>query len=128
VPFAQSLRVWCGPWDRDVPRRALHVRVDAREGSFWRLRVAVADVRKRPVVRLPNSFLWNEPRGALLFALDGDNELSSAEEEARGRISFGKVRCGHRLAVRFRVRAVLGSELFAGDPLRVRGAFRASTG
>jgi hypothetical protein len=29
-------------------------------------------------------------------------------EEARGRLSFGNVRCGRRLAVRFRVRAVLG--------------------
>jgi hypothetical protein len=126
VQFAQNLRVWCGPWERDVPRRTLHVRAGAREGPFWQLDAVVADVRRRPVVRFPHSFVWNRPTGAQLFAVDGENELSSAEEEASGRISFGRVRCGRRLAVRFRVRAVLGSEFFGGDALTMRGSFRAS--
>ena len=127
VPFAPSLRVNCGPWERGVPRRTLHIRVGVRGGPFWQLRVVVADVKRRPVVRFPHSFVFNRPTGAEVFAFDPDNEASSAEEEASGRISFGAVRCGRRLAVRFRVRAVLGSEFFDGEPLTMRGSFRAST-
>jgi hypothetical protein len=126
IQAAQNLRVWCGRWDRDVPRRTLHIRAGAREGPFWQLRAVVADVRRRPLVRFPHSFVWNRPTGAQLFAVDGDNEVSSSEEEASGQISFRRVRCGRRLAVRFRVRAVLGSELFGGDPVTMRGSFRAS--
>ena len=127
VQFAQNVRVWCGRWERDVPRRTLHIRVGARDEPFWQLSAVVADVRRRPVVRFPHSFVWNRPTGAQLFAVDGANEVSSSEEEASGRISFGTVRCGRRLAVRFRVRAVLGSEFFGLDPLTMRGSFRAST-
>ena len=124
--LAQSLRVWCGPWASDVPRRSLHVRAGARGGPFWQLDAVVADVREHPVVRFPHSFVFDRPTGAQLFAVDGDNEASSAEEEASGRITFTRVRCGRRLAVRFRVDAVLGSELFGGEALTMRGSFRAS--
>ena len=127
VPFAPSLRVNCGPWERGVPRRTLHIRVGVRGGPFWQLRVVVADVKRRPVVRFPHSFVFNRPTGAEVIAFDSDNEASSAEEEASGRMSFGAVRCGRRLAVRFRVRAVLGSEFFDGEPLTMHGSFRAST-
>jgi hypothetical protein len=126
VQVAQNLRVWCGRWERDVPRRTLHIRAGARRGPFWQLDAVVADVRRRPVLRFPHSFVWNQPTGARLFAVDGANEASSSEEEARGRISFGTVRCGRRLAIRFRVRAVLGSEFFGGDALTMRGSFHAS--
>ena len=126
VQLAQNLRVWCGRWERDVPRRTLHISAGARRGPFWRLDAVVADVRRRPVVHFPHSFVWNKPTGAQLFAVDGHNEVSSSEEEASGQISFGKVRCGQRLAVRFRVRAVLGSEFFDGDALTMRGSFQAS--
>ena len=126
VLVAPDLRVWCGRWERDVPRRTLHIRVGVAGSPVWQLDAVVADVRRRPVVRFPHSFVWNKPTGARLFAVDGDNEASSAEEEASGRISFGRVRCGRRLAVRFRVRATLGSELFDGDSLTLRGSFRAS--
>jgi hypothetical protein len=126
VQFAQNLRVWCGPWERDVPRRTLHIRAGGPGGPFWQLSAVVADVRRRPIVRFPHSFVWDRPTGAQIFAVDGGNEVSSSEEEASGRISFRRVRCGRRLAVRFRVRAVLGSELFDGDALTMRGSFRAS--
>jgi hypothetical protein len=126
VQFAQNLRVWCGRWEREVPRRTLHIRAGAPEGPFWQLNAVVADVRRRSVVRFPHSFVWDRPTGAQLFAVDGDNEVSSSEEEASGQISFGTVRCGRRLAVQFRVRAVLGSEFLEGDVLTTRGSFRAS--
>jgi hypothetical protein len=126
IQLAQNLRVWCGRWERDVPRRTLHIRAGARGGPVWQLRAVVADVRRRRVVRFPHSFVWNRPTGAQLFAVDGANEVSSSEEEASGQITFGRVRCGRRLAVRFRVRAVLGSEFFDGDELTMRGSFHAS--
>jgi hypothetical protein len=126
VQIAQNLRVWCGPWEPDVPRRTLHIRAGAREGPFWQLSAVVADVRRQPIVRFPHSFVFDQPTGAQLFAVAGDNEVSSSEEEASGQISFARVRCGRRLAVRFRVRAVLGSEFFEGEALRMRGSFRAS--
>jgi len=125
VQFPLNLRVWCGRWDSDAPTRALHVRVGAAGGPLWHLSAVVADVRRRPVVRFPHSFVFDDPSRAQLFAAEGTNELSSSEEEASGRITFTRVRCGRRLAVRFRIRAVLGSEV-SGDPLTVRGSFRAS--
>jgi hypothetical protein len=124
VAFAREVRVWCGRWERDVPVRTLHVRVGGA-GALWHLRAVVADVRRRPVVRLPHEFVFDEPSGAHLFAADGENELSSLEEEGTGRITFERVRCGRRLAVRFRVRGELGSEFFDGPRLAVRGSFSA---
>ena len=126
IQVAQNLRVWCGPWERDVPRRTLHITVGARKGPVWQLRAVVADIKRRPVVRFPHFFIFDQPTGAQLFAAAGKNEASTAEEEASGRISFSRVRCGQRLAVRFRVRAVLGSEFFEGDELTMRGSFSAS--
>jgi hypothetical protein len=58
----------------------------------------------------------------LLFAVDrGENEVSSAEEEASGRIVFERAGCLPRPHVTFRVQATLGSEYFDGEPVRVRG-------
>jgi hypothetical protein len=126
VEYPFAVRVWCGHWEPHVPVRTLHLRIGwSRPTSHWSLSAVVADVRRRPVVRLPRMFVWNAPKGALLFATDGQNELSSAEEEASGRIRFDRVRCGRHLAVRFRIRAVLGSEFLDGEPLSVRGRFHA---
>jgi hypothetical protein len=77
-------------------------------------------------VRFPHSFVFDKPTGALLFAADGRNEASSAEEESSGRMTFTRARCGRTtLDVRFRVDAVLGSEFFDGAPVRIRGSFSA---
>jgi hypothetical protein len=124
VAFPWKVRVWCGRWEREVPERALHVRVGGRRAG-WELRAVVADVRRDPVVHLPHFFVWNEPSEATLFATDGDNELSTNEEEASGRVTFTRVRCGRCLAVRFRVDGVLGSEFSDGDEWTVRGSFSA---
>ncbi len=126
VDYPGAVRVWCGPWETDVPVRSLHVQVGARGRPFWRMSAVLADVRRDPVVRFPHSFVFDRPSEAILFALDGTNELSSAEEEASGRMTFRRARCGPRLRVRFRVDAALGSEFSDGEPLRVRGSFAAS--
>lgn len=125
VAYPSRVRVWCGPWERDVPVRAIHVQVGVRGKPYWRMSAVVADVNRRRVVELPHSLVFDQPTGALLFAVDGTNELSSAEEEAAGRIVFRRARCGRRLSVRFRVTATLGSEYSDGQPLRVRGTFTA---
>ena len=44
-----------------------------------------ADVEREPVTTLPTDFVYTEPEGAGMFALDvedQENELSSAEEES----------------------------------------------
>jgi hypothetical protein len=86
----------------------------------------MADVRRHRVVRLPNSFVFDHPRGTLLFATDRGNEVNSDTEESTGQIRFGRVRCGPRLRVSFRVRGSLGSELSDGATVAVRGSFLAS--
>ena len=124
VAFPPKLRVWCGRWEPDVPPRSQHVLAGGRHGR-WQLRAVVADVRRDPVVELPHSFVFDDPSDAELFATDGDNELSTLEEEASGRIVFDRVRCGRRLAVRFHIDGLLGSEFFEGDEWIVRGSFSA---
>jgi len=124
VGFEPDVAAWCGPWEPgEAATPAVHVFVGARN-AHWELSAVVADVQRHPAVRLPHSFVFDEPEGALLFAAAGGNELSSGEEEARGRITFHKVRCDERLVLDFSVRATLGSEFFEGERMKVRGRFR----
>jgi hypothetical protein len=130
VAFDPHFRVWCGPWASDVAVRSIHVRVGtrsaARPAAWWELSAVVADVKRRPVVALPHSFVFDQPSGAQLFAVDGENELNSDDEASRGKIRFDRVRCGRRLRIAFRFNGRLGSEFFDGEPVAVRGSFRAS--
>jgi hypothetical protein len=124
IPVKQTFRVWCGPWERDVPKPSVHVQAGAR-GELWTMSAVVADVRRRPVVRFPHSFIFDKPTGARLFAGDGRNEASTSTQKSSGRITFSRVRCGKRPDVRFEVAAVIGSELFDGTPVAMRGSFSA---
>lgn len=125
IAVKPAIRVWCGPWDDDARARSIHVRAGAR-GALWTLSAVLADVKRKPVVRFPHSFVFDKPTGAQLFAADGRNEASTAEEESSGRMTFTKARCGRTtLDVRFKVDAVMGSEFSDGAPLRIRGSFSA---
>ena len=124
LPVKPRVRVWCGPWASDVRKPSIHVLAGTR-GGLWTLSAVVADVRRRPVVRFPHNFIFDTPTGAQLFAGDGRNEASTAEEEASGRITFTRVRCGKRLDLRFRVDGVMGSEFFDGTSIAIRGSFSA---
>jgi hypothetical protein len=106
---------------------SIHVRVGGRRTPAWELTAVVADVRRRRVVRLPNAFVFDHPKGALLFATDRRNELNSDTDDSTGSIRFGRVSCGRRLRISFRIDARLDSELSDGEPLTVRGSFSAST-
>ena len=125
LAFRPQVRVWCGPWAPDVRVPSIHVRVGT--AARWELHAVVADVRRRPVVRLPNSFVFDHPKGAQLFATDGRNEVNSDTERSAGRIRFQRVSCGKRLRIAFRFVGRVGSELSDLEPLTVRGSFSAST-
>jgi hypothetical protein len=127
VAFRPDVHVFCGPWASDVRVPSIHVRVGGRRTPGWELTAVVADVRRRRVVRLPNAFVFDHPKGALLFATDGRNELNSDTDDSTGSIRFGRVSCGRRLRISFRLDARLDSELSDGEPLTVRGSFLAST-
>ena len=126
VAFRPDVRVWCGRWERDVKVPSIHVRVGARTAPRWELNAVVADVKRRPVVRLPHSFVFDHPTGAQLFATDGRNELNSDTDPSSGRIRFQRVGCGKRLRVAFSLNGRVGSEFGDGEPLLVRGSFSAS--
>ena len=126
VAFGPEIRVWCGPWASDVRVPSIHVRVGGR-AAHWELHAVVADVRRRPVVRLPNSFVFDRPKGAQLFATDGRNEVNSDREGSDGRIRFQRARCGRRLRIAFRFSGHVASEFIDGEALTVRGSFSAST-
>ncbi len=126
VAFRPDVRVWCGRWERDVKVPSIHVRVGAGSAPRWELNAVVADVKRRPVVRLPHSFTFDRPTGAQLFATAGGNELNSDTDPSRGRIRFQRVSCGKRLRIAFSVDGRVGSEFGDGEPLTVRGSFSAS--
>jgi hypothetical protein len=127
VAFPDRVTVRCGPWASDVRVPAIHVRAGRPgRGPHWELSAVVAGVKRHPVVRFPADFVFDDPKGALLFAAYGDNEVSSAEEEAAGRIRFTRVHCGRRARLAFRVDATLGSELSGQESLAVHGTFRAT--
>ena len=126
VAFSPDVRVWCGKWASDVSVPSIHVRVGGA-AARWELHAVVADVRRRPVVRLPNSFVFDHPKGAQLFATDGRNELNSDGEDSSGSIRFQRAHCGRRLRIAFRVDGRVDSEFSDGERLLVRGSFSAST-
>jgi hypothetical protein len=130
VGFGPEIRVWCGPWSADAPAKSIHVRVGHRSldgrPAMWELHAVVAHVKRRPVVRLPNSFVFDHPHGAQLFAVDGTDEVNSDTDPSAGRIRFDRVRCGPRMRIVLHIRARVGCETIDGAPLRVRGSFRAS--
>jgi hypothetical protein len=128
VAFKPDVAVWCGPWEPGgAATPSVHVWVGGVGGrrAHWEMSAVVGDVQRRPLVRLPHGVSLEAPTGALLFAAHHRNELSSAEEEARGTITFRRARCDERLVLDFRVHATLGSEFFGGERLKVRGRFRA---
>jgi hypothetical protein len=121
--------VWCGPWSPEVTTPALHVAVPRRgKRFFWSLSAVRRDLVRGKAFTFPHSFTFDEPSDALLFAVDGENELSTAEEESRGRVFYRRISCRPGALVSFRIDARLGSELFAFATISVSGTFRGRVG
>ena len=118
VTLPRNVHAWCGPFDEDnagVDAVRLMAGKRGAHERFWELAAVRADVERDPVTRLPNSFVFTEPRGASLFAFDNvprGNELSSAEEESSGTIRVELDGCERGDEVRLTFdNVVLGSEL-----------------
>ncbi len=126
VAFDQDIRIWCGPWEEgEVPVATLHILAGGGSvRSYWSIRTVIEDVVPGEKIHFPNNFIWNQPEGAMIFVLDGTNELSSGEEESHGWIMFERMGCGRHSSLQLSIDAVLGSEYHDGDSLKVYGDFR----
>ena len=126
APAATLAKQRFGALAQRVRVRERKMKAGATGGTMASMLATFEHVRRDPVVRVPHFFIWDRPSDAFLFANDGANELSTAEEEASGKLTFRRARCGPRLRIRVRVDATLGSEFSDGEPMRVRGVFAAS--
>jgi hypothetical protein len=130
-PQESQLRVWCGPFDGDTaPAPALHIAQAGprEEDPAWMLDAVLADVKPGLPLTFPNSFPFNSPQGARLFAHDGNNEASTAEEGSSGSLTFHQVSCDVGGTVELTLDAVLGSEVGDGAPITAKGTFRGVVG
>lgn len=120
---------WCGMWEEgEVPVPSIIIQQAGRtEAGYWQVRAVLADVAPGHPIPFPNTFIWNQPRGADIFVYDAvrGNELSSQTEESTGWIQFTRSDCGEGGVVEFIIDAVIGSELGGMDPIRVSGTLRA---
>lgn len=129
IDFAGRARAWCGRWSPEVGRRSVHVELLSGRRARWEMRGVLSDLHSHPRVRFPDDFVFDHPRGALLFvAAPGGIEASSAEEESSGSISFSHLGCRRGGVLEFTVQATLGSELFEGETVSVSGTYRGRIG
>ncbi len=138
IPFSGTPQVWCGPWDSEDARTAIHVELtelrDDRLVRRWEFSASQAEVRAVTRVKLPNEFASRRPLRAFMFVAVPSSrptaviEASTNEEEASGFIAFSQVNCELGGVVEFRVHALLGSEYFQGTHARVNGTFRGVVG
>ncbi len=131
VGFNSRTFVWCGQWEGDeIPANTLNILVgydskDPENYAYWNLRAVVSDVEIGEEIKFPNDYVWDQPKGILLFVYDPPNELSNDQEESNGGIVFQKLQCGFSGEVQFTINAMLGSEYHGGDSMRVSGDFYA---
>jgi hypothetical protein len=97
---------------------------------FWTVLGALPAVERGRVLRFPVGMDDLQQRVAIAFAYDKatGNEVSSEEDDARGRISFSPVSCRLGSPVRFAISGRLGSEFLNGKPVSVSGEFRGAVG
>jgi len=129
VHFSGTPSVWCGPWEKNVPRRSIHVQLRGpRRG--WELNAVQAEAKAGRKIQFPGDVIFSNPHGALLFAyqLKPLIEASTNTEEASGSMVFSQASCQIGTTVAFTVHAALGSELFEGTKVRVNGTFSGTVG
>ncbi len=139
IPFSGTPQVWCGPWDSEVVRPAIHVELAEARGDrlvrLWELGALQAKVKAGTRIEFPKEFVSNRPLRAFMFVAVSSShgptaviEASTNEEEALGFIAFSQVSCELGGVVEFRIHALLGSEYFQGNHARVNGTFRGVVG
>lgn len=133
----RQARVRCQPTDSErpvpgitlvAPRKAFGGEEERDPTEPILLAEAVrADVRDGATLKLPTSNDFGDPEGASLFIFDPQpaasgegNELSSDQLGSRGTL-VARGRCGSSPRLKLTVNATLGSELFEGPSVRVRG-------
>jgi hypothetical protein len=131
LTFPDTTSAWCGPFDDENPDvEAVHVLVGERSEepteALWTLVAVRADVEADATTTLPHGFVFTEPRGAVLFALDDaehrQNELSSADEDSAGSIRVELSGCDPGGTVRLTFEDVtLASELHGAPAVFVDG-------
>lgn len=140
APFPATVRAWCGPFDEDNEDvEAIHLLAGAFPSvedvvdPFWALSAVRADLDRQRETALPNDFVYTEPRGASLFAVDDGehqhNELSSASERSAGTIRIQLSGCepGDAVEVTFDD-VTLGSEFGDGPAVSAGGTVVARVG
>ncbi|MGH7461895.1 MAG: hypothetical protein ACREMA_12845, partial [Longimicrobiales bacterium] len=130
-PASSQVFAWCGDWEPREDIKVPSVRVmfgTPGTAPLWYLGAVVSDVKVGQAMAFPNSFVFDQPRSALLYLADPPNEASSAEDDASGSVTFEELNCRPGGSVRFSINAVLGSEFFEGPRVTVQGSFRAPIG
>ena len=120
------------PEQSDSPSQAIVVLARGRSAhgtpGYFTIQALVDEVAEGATVDLPTQAVEREGGGpdyesVHLFVYDAerDGELSSSQEEASGTIVFESLSCDPVPAIDVRINATLGSEVFEGDPVRVKG-------
>jgi hypothetical protein len=123
IVFAPSVWAWCGPWEPgEISEPTVHVLVGSQT-SRWEFRVVRRDVRIGESLSFPNSFIFDEPRGADMFVHDPPNELSTQIANSTGAVIIEHLDCSAGGGIRFTVEATLGSEFGDRPPVTVTGNF-----
>ena len=126
-----QLRVFCGPWDPETaPVKSVQILLGGPrdEDPAWQVQAVFGDITPGVALGFPNSFHFQNPKGALVFAHDGTNEASTAEEGSSGSLTFQSISCDEGGTVAFTLDAVLGSELADLGPITAKGTFRGVVG
>jgi hypothetical protein len=123
ITFASTVRAWCGPWEGGlIPEPTVHVVVGSATAR-WEFRAVRRDVRIGEELTFPNTFIWDQPRGAEIFVHDPPNELSTQTSGSSGGVVIEHLDCRGGGGVRFRVDAVIGSEFGDLPGVTVTGSF-----
>jgi hypothetical protein len=145
VKLPDEVHAWCGP-ERSAPP-AEHERApsppkarelwvvggqlpaeNAKEAdTFWVFSSPTKTIKRSPRIELPDE---GEARHAALFVYDSatPNELSSSEEDAKGRVEVVEWGCEKGDTVRISVDATLDGELFETPTATVKGEIETSIG
>jgi hypothetical protein len=125
--------VWCGPWNDEIPERALQVAaiggIERQPGekwfTYWHLWAIPAHIDDQAAVGFPGNYTFDDPSGVVLFVGDTEtkNESSSNGDDSSGQIVFAQASCDVGAPIEFTIDAVIDSEFSDGDLVTAKGTF-----